>query len=84
VILFSLFLVVHVNVTILAHSSSVKFIMRTIPGFFCSAVFVVAVIAKALRIVGFIIMSTFDKFFSIIMDKNTFSFLSYYFSSDPN
>lgn len=83
-VLFSLLLIIHVDVTVLAHSSSVKFLVRTVPWFFCSTVFMVAVVAKALCIVCFIIMPTFDEFFSIIMDKITFSFLSYYFSNDPN
>ena len=43
--------VVGIDVAVLAHPVGVKFIVRTVPGLFCPAVLVVAVVAHALGVV---------------------------------
>ena len=63
-VFFSLLFIVHVDVAVLAHSSSVEFLVRAVPGLFSASIFVITVVAHSLRIVSFIIVATFDRLFS--------------------
>ena len=63
---FSPFSVIVVYVTVLAHSTCIELIMRTIPGLFCSSVFMITIVAHSLCIMCFIGMPTTIDLFSII------------------
>lgn len=60
----SLLFIVHVDVAVLTHSSSVEFLVRTVPGLFGASVFMITVVAHSLSVVSFIIVATFDRLFS--------------------
>ena len=62
--LFSLFFVIHVDVAVLTHASCIKFFMRTVPWFFGTTVLMIAIVAKTLCIMSFIIMATLNSLFS--------------------
>lgn len=63
----SLFAIIIVNIAILAHSSRVQFLMRTIPWFFDSSVPMIAVRAHSLGVMTSILMSTVVNFLSKIL-----------------
>jgi len=74
--LLSPFSIIIVNITILAHTCSIKLIMSTIPWFFSSSIFMIAIVAHSFSIMSFINMSTFILLFTKVYKFiNTFSFL---------
>ena len=54
--------IVVIDVAILAHASCIEFLMGTVPGFFGSAKFMVAIVAHSLGIMLSIIVPTFIDF----------------------
>lgn len=68
--------IVIIYIAVLAHTSSIKFIMSTIPWLFSPTIFMVTIIAHSFCIVNFIIMPTFIFLFTKNYNqKNTFFFL---------
>lgn len=60
---FSSFAVVGVDVTVLAHTVSIEFIVRAVPWFFGASIFVVAVVAHSFGVVfAFMVAAVVDFF----------------------